>query len=250
MKNIQFDTGLNGGLAGACPSKDIARRLEAQTRDVLAQKDEAQRKYDALKNGKQASQWASLKIELSNQNKTIKAEQLKLKQEKEVADALGLGWFGTKLFKNVGKSLCKKLIKRRERAENSLKEAENHLGRITGSYNTLDRQQNEGIRRAGEFVLKNKATIAQLKKEIQAVKTKIANYKIERDNIKRAEAQAQAQAQASVTAPKVNSAGILSKKNLPIIAGALFLGGVLYLSKNGKKTTTIKRKKVTKKVSA
>ncbi|SOU87848.1 hypothetical protein [Tenacibaculum dicentrarchi] len=246
MKNIQFDTGLNGGLAGACPSKDIARRLEAQTRDALANKSEWKRKYESLKNGEQAKQWASLKIEITNQEKTIKAEQLKLKQEKEVADALGLnGWFS-----NIGKSLCKKSIKRREHAENSLKDAENHLGRITGSYNTLDRQQNEGIRRAGEVVLKNKATIAQLKKEIQAVKTKIAKYKAERDSIKKAEAQAQAQAQASVTAPKVNSAGILSKKNLPIIAGALFLGGVLYFSKNGKKTTTIKRKKVTKKVSA
>ncbi|MCD8405794.1 hypothetical protein LNI91_09570 [Tenacibaculum dicentrarchi] len=246
MKYIEFDTGLNGGLNGVCTSKGIAERLEAQTRDVLAQKDEAQRKYDALKNGAQASEWASLKIEIINQEKTIKAEKLKLQQEKEVADALGLGG----LFKNIGKSVCKKSIKRRERAENSLRDAENHLGDIKGRYTLLGRQQTEGIRRSSEVIVTNKKTIAQLKNQLQAVKTKIANYKIERDNIKRAEAQAQAQAQASVTAPKVNSAGILSKKNLPIIAGTLFLGGVLYFSKNGKKTTTIKRKKVTKKVSA
>ncbi|WP_233886235.1 hypothetical protein, partial [Tenacibaculum piscium] len=61
MKYIEFDTEtkktrLNGGLAGVCVSEDYARKLEAQTRDVLAQKDEAQRKYDALKNGDPASE--------------------------------------------------------------------------------------------------------------------------------------------------------------------------------------------------
>ncbi|MBE7671572.1 hypothetical protein F7649_10655 [Tenacibaculum piscium] len=243
MKYIEFDTGgSDTGLNGwtLCTSKKQAESLESQTRDVLAQKDEWNRKYSALENGKQASEWAGLKIELANLEKTIKAETLKLKQEQSIADSLGLA------------GACSKHINRRKRAENSLRDASNSLGDVKGRYTLLGKQQTEGIRRSSEVILTNKKTIAQLKNQLQAVKTKIANYKIERDNIKRAEAQTQAQAQAnaSVTAPKVNSAGILSKKNLPILAGVLFLGGVLYFSKNGKKTTTIKKKKVTKKVSA
>ncbi|WP_275552711.1 hypothetical protein [Tenacibaculum piscium] len=245
MKYIEFDTGLNGGLNGACASEDYAKQNELKTRSVLAQKDEAQRKYDALKNGDLQKMWNSNLIEIANQEKVIKAEKLKLQQEKTVADSLGLGWFGSKLVKNIGKSVCKKSIKRNERAINSLADAENLLGNIQGAYYDKFLQLKEGKIENQMIISKNKETIAQIQKELQAVKTKIANYKIERDNIKRAEAQTQAQAQAnaSVTAPKVNSAGILSKKNLPILAGVLFLGGVLYFSKNGKKPRPSKRKK-------
>ncbi|WP_233860882.1 hypothetical protein [Tenacibaculum piscium] len=243
MKHIEFDTGgSDTGLKGytLCSSKKIAEGIESQTRDVLAQKDEWNRKYSALENGKQASEWAGLKIELANLEKTIKAETLKLKQEQSIADSLGLA------------GACSKHINRRKRAENSLRDASNSLGDVKGRYTLLGKQQTEGIRRSSEVIVTNKKTIAQLKNQLQAVKTKIANYKIERDNIKRAEAQTQANAQVQTT--KVNTAGIgsglLSKKNLPILAGVLFLGGVFYYSKNGKKTTTIKKKKVTKKVSA
>lgn len=236
MKYIEFDTGgSDTGLNGftLCASKKIAEGIERQTRDVLAQKDEWQGKYSDLENGKQASEWAGLKIELANLEKTIKSETLKLKQEQSIADSLGLA------------GVCSKHINRRKRAENSLRDASALLGDFKGSYTLLEKQQTEGIREASKGIVTNKETIAQLKNQLQAVKTKIANYKIERDNIKRAEAQTQAQAQAnaSVTATKVNSAGILSKKNLPILAGVIFLGGVVYFSKNGKKNNNHQKEK-------
>ncbi|MCG8208352.1 hypothetical protein G1K53_12200 [Tenacibaculum finnmarkense] len=224
----------NRGLNGVCASKAIAERLEGKTRDTLSNKSEFDRKYSKLKNGRQASQWAARKATIRKLEDIIERETQKLTNEKSIAISLGLnGWFS-----KIGRGLCKKNVRRRERAENSLQDAEKALGEIKGSYELLGRQQTEGLRKASEVIVVNKKTIADLETQIQAVKTKIANYKIERDNIKKAEIAATKTAQTASnmvsinSAKKMNTAGFgsfLSKENLPlIIGGALLVGGVFY----------------------
>ncbi|MBE7646244.1 hypothetical protein F7644_09615 [Tenacibaculum finnmarkense genomovar ulcerans] len=223
----------NRGLNG-CASKDIAKRLEGQTRDALARNREWKRKYDALKNGEQASEWDALKRTMTKLEGIIKRETETLKDEKTLANSLGLnGWLS-----KIGRGLCKKSVRRRERAENSLKEAVAAFSRIEGAYNDKMKEQEHGIRMASEVIVDSNNTIANLQIQIQAVKTKIANYKIERDNIKKAENVATKTAQTASnmvsinSAKKMNTAGfgaVLSKENLPlIIGGALLISGVVY----------------------
>ncbi|MCG8724306.1 hypothetical protein G1K53_12605 [Tenacibaculum finnmarkense] len=213
-------------LSGWCSSSKIAGRLEGKTRDVLGRKRTADAKYKALETGAEANQWANLEKEVERTGRIIKKLQVELQQEQTIAESLGLGAF------------CKKAKRRRKHAETALQAAENSLGKVQGRINILKQKQTLGIDRANEILASNSTITSSIKTQIQAVKTKITNYKIERDNIKKAKIAATKTAQTASnmvsinSAKKMNTAGFgsfLSKENLPlIIGGALLFGGVFY----------------------
>ncbi|MCD8425752.1 hypothetical protein LNI88_11480 [Tenacibaculum dicentrarchi] len=210
-------------LGAWCTSTKIADRLEGKTRDVLGRKRTADAKYKALEIGAEANQWANLEKEVERTGRIIKKLQVELQQEQTIAESLGLA------------AWCKKAKRRRKHAETALQSAENALGKVQGRINILKQKQTLGIERANEILASNSTIISSIKSQIQAVKTKIANYKIERDNIKKAKIAATKTASNMVSVnsgKKVNTAGfgaVLSKENLPlIIGGALLIGGVTY----------------------
>ena len=237
MRRIEFDTsgdvsqyGLNGWFDSFCPSNGIADSLNKKTKSVLAEKAEWDKKYNALKNGQQASEWASLKKEIARLEQLIQKEKLALQQEQGIADALGLG------------AWCNGAVSRRKKAEAALRDAEKALGTIKGAYQTLEKQQTEGIARASEVIEENQKTLESLKKQIAAVKQKVADYKAKRDAEKIAK---EAQAKADLAnAKKVNTAGFLTKENTPwIVGGVLLTGTAIYLAtkKKGKRKSNIKK---------
>lgn len=230
MERFNSSGGLSGWFDGFCPSKGIAEDTERKTRNVLAEKKSWDAAYNHIKNGAQAAEWADLKIEIADSEKIIKLEKQKLQQEKEIASSLGLGAF------------CNGAVSRRKKAETSLRSAENSLGQIKGAYNTLQRQQTDGIRRASEVIITNKKTIEDLKKQIVVVKQKIATYKAERDKIKLENEAALKSANAPV---KTKVTNFFSKENLPLIGGIIFgTGVIIYLRTKKKKNNKGKVKKV------
>lgn len=245
--NIEFNTGndfrqqppaLNGWFSGFCPSNGIADRLNKQTHSALVEKKRWDSAYARLANGEEASEWADAKREILHTEKIIEEEKLKLKQEQEISIGLGLG------------AWCNGAVSKRKKAEASLRAAENALGTIKGSYETLKRQQTDGIKRSSEVILANNKTIESIRKQTEVVKVKIAKYKAERDAEKVAQAKADTEA-ASVAAgavKKINTAGFVSKENLPLIAGGVLLVGVAVYLNNRKKKG--KRKSNIKKVAA
>jgi len=240
MNRIEFNTsgdvnrpqnyGLNGWFSGFCPSNGIADRLNKQAKSVLAEKTEWEKKYAALENGQQASEWVSLKEEVARLEKLIQQEKQALQQEQGIAEALGLGAF------------CNGAVSRRKKAEAALRDAENALGTVKGAYETLERQQKEGIARASEVIETNNQTLEALKQQVAAVKQKVANYKAQRDAEKAAK---EAQAVADTNGvKKINTAGFLSKENAPLVIGVVLLSGTalyLYNQKKGKRKSNIKK---------
>lgn len=231
--NEEFDTineyrpyALNGWFSGFCPSNGIADRLNNQARSVWAQKSEWDRKYNALKNGKQAAEWESLKKEVRRLEQEIKIEQQKLTQENGIADALGLG------------AWCNGAVSRRRKAQESLNNAQKSLGHIKGAFQTLERQQAQGIKEANKVIAENQKKIAVIKKQIVTVKKKIADYKAERDN--------KAKKVVNPTPVAVHNAKTKSvvgklKENAPLIIGGLaVLSAVVYMNKNKGTTATAK----------
>lgn len=234
--NEEFDTinthrpyGLNGWFDGFCPSNGIADRLNRQAKGVWGQKSEWDKKYKALKNGKQAAEWESLKQEVRRLEDEIKTEQQQLAQETGIADALGLG------------AWCNGAVSKRKKAEESLRSAEKSLGHIKGAFQTLEKQQTEGIKEANEVIAENQQKIAVIKKEIAVVKQKIANYKAERDN--KAKMVANATPVAVQNAKTKSIVGTL-KENAPLIIGGLAVATVFLMARNGR-GTGVKAKAVT-----
>ncbi|CAA0177273.1 conserved hypothetical protein [Tenacibaculum maritimum] len=228
--NEEFDTiniypayGLHGWFDGFCPSNGIADRLNNQAKGVWAQKAEWDKKYEVLKNGKQAAEWESLKKEVRRLEEEIKAEQQKLAQEEGIADALGLG------------AWCNGAVSRRKKAEESLRNAEKSLGHIKGAFQTLERQQTEGIKGASTVIAENEKKLLAIKKSITVVKQKIARYKAERDH-KAQQAAANATAAQASKARKNDLVGKL-KENAPLIIGGIaLLTAVVYVKKSQSKT--------------
>lgn len=234
MKRLEFDsvgshTGLGGWFDGFCPSNGIADKAIKARKSVEAETAEWQKKYNLLKSGTQANEWADLKSEVARTEKEIQAEKQKLSQENAIADALGIG---------LG-AFCNGAVSRRKKAEAALRDAEKSLGVIKGSYQTLEKQQREGIAKASQVIEQNNATIESLRKQVEAVKVKIANYKAQRDAEKQALANENAAADSSV---KINKASFLSKDNLPLVIGAALLtGGIIYAVKVKKGKKTVKK---------
>ncbi len=227
--------GLNGWFSGFCPSNGIAKRLNKQTQSVLAEKTEWEKKYAALENGQQASEWASLKEEVARLEKLIQQEKQALQQEQGIADALGLG------------AWCNGAVSKRKKEEAALRDAENALGTVKGAYETLERQQKDGIARASEVIEASNQTLEALKQQVSGVKQKIANYKAQRDAEKAAKEAQAANATQLVEGKKINTAGFLSKENAPIVIGGVLLAGTALYLYNKKKE---KRKSNIKKVTA
>ena len=226
MMNQEFDTintlqsyGLNGWFSGFCPSNGIADRLNSQARGVWAQKATWDKNYNALKNGKQAAQWESLKKEVRRLEAEIKNEGLKLVQEKEIATTLGLGAF------------CRKAVSGRKKAEESLRSASTALGHIKGAFQTLENQQRHGISQASKVIATNKKNVEAIKNEILMVKKKIALYKAQRDN--KAKEQAQSVAEKN-TAGKQDLVGKLKENSTLIIGGLALVTAFIYMNKKRK----------------
>lgn len=242
MREIKFNTsnpsgvqrGLNGWFSGFCPSNGIANAKNKQANSTIAEKKEWQNKYNSLRNGQQASEWGDLKNEVTRLEKLIQEEKITLQQEKDVADALGLG------------AWCNGAVSKRKRAEAALSAAQRALGIVKGSYQTLERQQKEGIKRASEVIVVNKKTLESIKQQVQVVKQKVADYKVKRDEEKLAK---EAQAAADLNSEKkINTASFLSKENTPLIIGGIaIVGAVVYFTNKNKKQ---KRKRNIKKVKA
>lgn len=224
------DVALAGWFSGFCPSNGIADRLNKKAKSILAEKSEWDKKYTDLENGRQAIEWADLKKEVARLEKLIQDEKLKLQQEQGIADSLGLG------------AWCNGAVSRRKKAEAALSAAVKALGTIKGSYQTLERQQKEGIAKASEVIESSTKTLESLIQQVQSVKQKIAEYKAQRDAEKIAK---EAQIAAEANNPKkINTAGFISKENAPLVVGGLVLvGTVLYFS-NKKKERKSNLKKV------
>lgn len=232
--NIEFNTvndvnrnALNGWFDGFCPSNGIADKNNKKVKSTLAEKGEWDKRYTALKNGQQASEWAELKKEVARTQQLIDEETQKLNQEKGIADALGLG------------AWCNGAVSRRKKSEAALSSAQKALGLIKGSYQTLERQQKEGITRASEVIESNKKTLEVLKQQLAAVKQKIAAYKAQRDAEKIAKEKAAIEA---ANSKKISQAGFLNKENMPLVIGGVLLAGTaLYFSNKKKGKSNIKK---------
>ncbi|WP_299134581.1 hypothetical protein [uncultured Tenacibaculum sp.] len=211
--------GLNGWFDGWCPSKGIAERLEGQGRTVAAQKAEWDKKYANLQKGKEALEWSDLKKEVQRLEGIIEKETLNLQKEQGIAEALGLG------------AWCNGAVARRKRAETFLRNIENGLGQVKGAYQTLENQQTQGIRLAGETIEKHKQAIAELKRKVGVLQQKIIVYKAKRDN------------EAISNKQSDKNASILGKvtENAPLILGVLAVGGAVYYYTNKKKKTAVKK---------
>ena len=224
-----FGYGLAGWFDGFCPSNGIADRLKNQAKGVWGQKQEWDVKMRGLENGKQAAQWESLKAEVRRLETTLKAEQQKLTQEKGIADALGLG------------AWCNDAVSKRKKAQESLRDAEASLGAVKGAFQTLERQQSQGIATASKVIATHKKQIEVLQQEVAAIKQKIAAYKAQRDHEQQAAAQG-ASNQEMQQAQKDSFMGQL-KENAPLLLGGIALASVLFYV-NGKGASS-KKKKVT-----
>lgn len=228
--NEEFDTinrspttGLHGWFDSWCPSNGIADRLNNQARGVWAQKSEWDKKMQNLKNGKQAAEWESLKKEVRRLEQQIKNEQIQLNQEQGIADALGLG------------AWCNGAVSRRKKAEESLRNAEKSLGEIKGSFQTLERQQRQGIKNANQVIASNRTKLEAIKGKIVVLREKIAKYKAERDH--KARIKASQNAKAKENAKKKSMVGKLKENALPILGGLALVGAFVYVQ-----TSTPKRK--------
>lgn len=242
-KEIEFNTGVDtspnyqkgmaGWFSGFCPSNGIADSKYKQTNSVHAEKLEWDKKYASLQNGNQAAEWADLKNEVARLEKLIQEEKTVLSQENSIADALGLGSLS---------AWCNGAVSRRKRAEAALSQAQKELGIIKGSYQTLEKQQKEGIAKASEVIVANTKTLEGIKQQIKVVRQKIAEYKAQRDAEKIAK---QAQVAAEANNPKkINTAGFLSKENAPLVVGGLVLVGTVLYFNNKKKERKSNLKKV------
>ncbi|TDQ22757.1 hypothetical protein [Tenacibaculum caenipelagi] len=241
--NIEFNTdgnvrrpvyyGLNGWFDGFCPSNGIADKLNKQARSALAEKAEWDARLTELENGQQASEWASLKQEVARLENLIQKENQELQKENAIAEALGIG---------LG-AWCKGAVAKRQKAETALKDAQSALGTVKGAYETLERQQKEGIARASEVIESSNATLESLKQQVATVKEKIAVYKAERDE-ERALKEAQIAAETAENEKKINAAGFLTKENAPVVIGVVLLAGTgiyFYNKKKSKGKSNIKK---------
>ncbi|CAM1374393.1 Probable transmembrane protein of unknown function [Tenacibaculum litopenaei] len=226
---------LNGWFDGFCPSNGIADDLQRKADGIWNAYHAENRKLEALKKGKQAAEWASLKKEVARLDAEIKEHQRDLEKEKAIALAIGADITGLGAW-------CNGAVSRRKKAEESLRSAEQHLGKVRGALNTLNKQQTEGIKTAGELITKNKQRIEQIKGQINQIKIKIEAYKLQRDNERK---------QAAITNQEKKEAGKTDlkeklKENAPWIVGGVLLAtaGVLYLRKEKKKTKKASVKKV------
>lgn len=216
--NRSFTSGLNGWFDGFCPSNGIADRLNNQAKGVWAEKAEWDKKMQGLRNGRQAAEWESLKKEVRRLEEEIKNEQIKLNQEKGIADALGLG------------AWCNGAVSKRKKAEESLRSAEKSLGEVKGAFQTLENQQRQGIRTANEVIANNRTKLEAIKSQIVVLREKITRYKAERDN-------------RVITTPNQNSISVQNSKNksiigklkenaLPIAGGLALIGAFVYVQKS------------------
>ncbi len=227
--NEEFNTinthptiGLHGWFDGFCPSNGIADRFKNQAKGVWAQKAEWDRKMQALKNGKQAAEWESLKKEVRRLEEQIKNEQIKLNQEKGIADALGLG------------AWCNGAVSKRKKAEESLRDAEKSLGQVKGSFQTLENQQRQGIKTANQVIASNRTKLEAIKGQIVVLRQKIAKYKAERDNkVVTTPNQNPIKAQNAKTKSMV---GKLKENALPIVGGLALVGAFVYIQTSKPKT--------------
>ena len=220
--NEEFDTinksptrGLNGWFDGFCPSNGIADRLNNQAKGVWAEKAEWDRKMEALKNGKQAAEWESLKKEVRRLEEEIKSEQIKLNQEQGIADALGLG------------AWCNGAVSKRKKAEESLRSAEKSLGEIKGAFETLEEQQRGGITTANQVIASNRTKLEAIKGQIVVLREKIARYKAERDN--KVVATSTDNPISLQNAKTKSIIGKLKENALPIAGGLALVGALVYV---------------------
>lgn len=226
--NEEFDTinsypayALRGWFDGFCPSNGIANDLNRKAQGVWAQKKEWDSKYNALKNGKQAIEWEALKKEVRRLEEEIKAEQIKLNQEKGISEALGLG------------AWCNGAVSKRKKAEESLRNAEKSLGQIKGAFQTLERQQTQGIREASNVIAENEKKINLIKQEIVNTRKKIKEYKAKRDNAPKPVPTNNAVA---VHNAKTQSIYGKLKENAPLIIGGLaVVSAIVYVKSQQKK---------------
>lgn len=222
--NEEFDTinkhptQLNGWFDGFCPSNGIADRLNNQAKGVWAQKAEWDTKMENLKNGQQAAEWESLKKEVRRLETVLKEEQIQLNQEQGIADALGLG------------AWCNGAVSKRKKAEESLRNAEKALGEIKGAFETLERQQTEGIKQASEVIAVNKTKVEAIKRKIVVLREKIARYKAERDHTIQTDQNASAVDKHNAKTKSL--VGKLKENALPIAGGIALISAVLYSRKN------------------
>ncbi|CAL2075300.1 hypothetical protein [Tenacibaculum sp. 190524A02b] len=203
-----------------CPSRGIARNLVQQARNILEQKAEYERKYEELKKGDDAREWADVKANIKKYEDNIERETILLNKEKGIADAIGIG---------LG-AWCNEAVSLRQRAERLLAMSNEALGKIRGSYETLEKQQTEGIKIGHEKIIKLKKDLESVRQQIALYKKKIADYKAKRDN--KAKSQSQSD-KAAATNGKL-------KENTPMIIGAVAVGALLlYMIKNKPKKTKV-----------
>lgn len=234
--NEEFDTinsysayALGGWFDGFCPSNGIADNLNRQAQGVWAQKKEWDKKYNALKNGKQAIEWEVLKKEVRRLENEIKSEQIKLNQEKGISEALGLG------------AWCNGAVSKRKKAEASLRSAEKSLGEIKGAFQTLERQQTQGIREANKVIAENQQKVTAIKKEIIRIRKKIEVYKAKRDNKPKP---VPTNNPTTVHNAKTTSMYGKLKENTPLIIGSLAIISAVVYWKSQQKKGTVKAVKV------
>ncbi len=219
--NTSVTTGLNGWFDGFCPSNGIADRLNNQAKGVWAQKSEWDKKMQSLKNGKQAAEWESLKREVRRLEQEIKNEQIKLNQEKGIADALGLG------------AWCNGAVSKRKKAEESLRNAEKSLGQVKGAFQTLENQQRQGIKTANSVLASNRTKLEAIKGQIVVLREKIARYKAERDNkVVTTPNQHPIKTQNARTKSIV---GKLKENAIPIVGGLALVSAVVYVHRSSPK---------------
>lgn len=226
---------LNGLFDGFCPSNGIAKDLERKATEIWTIHHHEKQKLAKMKNGAKAAEWASLQKELQRLDDIVKEQERILEQEKAIALAVGADITGLGAW-------CNEAVSRRRKAEESLRSAEQHLGKVRGEINTIHKQHTEGIRAASETMPKQKARIEKIKRNIAAVKKSVAVFKAKRDHERK---------QAAITNQEKKEAGKTDlkeklKENAPWIVGGVLLAtaGVLYLRKEKKKTKKASVKKV------
>ncbi|SED21808.1 hypothetical protein SAMN04489761_4660 [Tenacibaculum sp. MAR_2009_124] len=209
---------LSGWFDSWCPSNGVADGLENQARNARAEKGQWDKKIEALKKGNRAREWADAKKKIQELETQIEKLILELQKDEGIIDALGIG---------LG-AWCNGAVARRKRAETALRDAERALGQAKGAYNTLTRQQNEGIRMAGQNIVTLKQTIKDLQGKIAAAQQKITVYKTKRDNKAVTESQED---------KNVATKGKLME-NMPLILGGLAVAGLAIYMVNNKKSKT------------
>jgi len=229
-----FHTSLNGWFDGLCPSNGIADKMNKKAKGVWAQQEEYKKKLNSLKNGAQAAEWENLKKQVRKLDDDLKNYQRDLEKELAIASAIGVDTTGLGAW-------CNGAVSKRKKAEASLREAEKALGEVKGAMQTLERQQNDGIKEAGLVIQQNQQRIEAVKNKIRAVQTKIEVFKAKRDN-----AQQEITSGAGKSNAKKSDLIGQVKENAPLIIGGLVAVGTgVYLYNNRKKP-----KRVAKKVQA